>query len=141
MKYEQEYLQMTESILAQKDKPIFDKQELRKLGGDVLRGLGAAAFITLSLPNIGNGIDAQYDASQSREFAHTQEQSGNSEGAKLANDDAEAFETARNMHLGLAGAQLGVAAANISVLALNRRKRRTQEVIISGEKPTEQPKN
>ena len=134
------YWQMTESVFAQKDKPRFNKQEIVNLSKDVVRGLSATAFIALSLPNIATGIDALHDASQSREFAHTQEQSGNPEGADLANDDADKFESSRDTHLGLAGAQLVVAAANISVLALSRRKRRTQEVIISGEKPTEPSK-
>ena len=133
------YEQLLESIQAQKDKPLFNKEELRKVSGDVVRGLSATALMMIALPNIATGIDALYDASQSREIAHTQEQSGNPEKAESANKDAEQYEMTRNISLGSAGVQLFAAAANISVIALNTHKRRTKEVIISGEKPTEQP--
>jgi hypothetical protein len=137
MKHEQEYKQMTESILAQKDKPLFTKEKLRRIGGDTLRALGAAAFLTLSLPNIGTAIDAHHDATQSHEFELKQAQSGNYQGAHNALKDAEQYEASRNWHAGVGGLELLVAAGNISVLALNRRDRRTKEVVTSGEKPTE----
>ena len=140
MTLEQEYKQMTESIVAQKDKPLFTKEKLRQIGSDTLRGLGAAAFLALSLPNIGTAIDAHHDATQAHEFELKQAQSGNYQGAYNALKDAEQHEATRNWHSGVGGVQMLAAVGNISILALNRRERRIKEVVISGEKPTEPSK-
>jgi hypothetical protein len=137
MTHEQEYKQMTESILAQKNKPLFTKEKLRQIGGDTLRGLGAAAFFALSLQNIGTAIDAHHDATQAHEFELRQAQSGNDQGAYNALRDAEQHEATRNWHAGVGGIEMLAALGNLSVLALNRRERRTKEIVISGEKPTE----
>lgn len=130
------YEQMTESILAQKDKPLLTKEQIANISGNVLRGLGATAFICLALQNIGEGYDAHNDAVQSRESAHQQEQDGNLKGAENAARDAERFENARNADLGFAGLQLFSAIAPFSI----RSNRKNKEVMISGEKPTEQTK-
>lgn len=127
---------MTAEAAAQNETQKRRTAEKIDKGLDIARKLSAVTFLGLSAVNGAVGINAHNQVVEYEDFSHEQEQSGNLQGAELADDYVEQQEEARNHHLGVAGLQL---ATGLALLSLGSNKR-TKEVIIPADKPTEQPK-
>lgn len=98
-----------------------------------------SAIGLLGISALAGGV-AVYENSQAESFrkgAVIQEQQGIPHGAEYANEYAYKKEQARNQLLGATAFTL---AAGLGGLTMAARNKRIREVIISGEKPTEQPK-
>ena len=72
-----------------------------------------------------------------RNGAVIQEQQGIPHGAEYANQYASQLEQKRNQHLTVAALAATTGFGGIAAAGALRRERRTREVVISGEKPTE----
>jgi len=107
------------------------------------RGLETATRLTaitlLGVTAVAGGlaIDANNKSESYRIAAPIQEQQGIPHGAEYANEYANAKEQERNQLLGVTAYTL---AAGLGGLTLAGHNKRTREITISGEKPTEQPK-
>jgi hypothetical protein len=85
-------------------------------------------------------IHEHSDAVSYQNGAVIKEQQQNHEGAMDDALYAHEKEQGRNLHMGMTALNLALSGGAFALLGAMNQNRRTKEVIISGEKPTEQPK-
>lgn len=107
---------------------------------EIAMGLSALGLIGVAGLTLGAALEDNRQIESYRNAAPIQEAQEIPHGAEYANEYANKKEQERNLYLGQAAFTGATGIGALTLAAHFRQNRRTKEIIISGEKPTEQPK-